>query len=309
MDAPDTVTEATRMLEAEGYTATVTLLDGGVLRFSGVDTPCGLDEAVVERMYRFEGDSDPGDEMVRVRRCTIPAARRAGHARVGLRPGRRPRRAAAPHLHRRRRSRTPDRGGGLRSRPTWRPDPFDAVPHLVRRVARRPSPKEPTAVALATADASGRPSVRFVLLKGVDDGFVFFTNYESRKGDELAANPQAALCFGWLELERQVRVVGPVHQVDAAESDAYFATRPPGQPVGRVGVGPEPGRRRPRRARARWAEAEARYGDDVPRRRTGAATGSCPTRSSSGRAGPAASTTASATPAPTTGWDVHRLMP
>jgi hypothetical protein len=64
MEAPDTVTEATRLLEADGYTAAVTLLDGGVLRFSGVDTPCGLDEAVVERMYRFEGDSDPGDEMV-----------------------------------------------------------------------------------------------------------------------------------------------------------------------------------------------------------------------------------------------------
>ena len=64
MEAPDTVTEATRMLESEGYTATVTLIDGGVLRFSDVDTPCGLEEAVVERMYRFEGDSDPGDEMV-----------------------------------------------------------------------------------------------------------------------------------------------------------------------------------------------------------------------------------------------------
>ena len=64
MDAPDTVTEATRLLESEGYTATITLIDGGVLRFSDVDTPCGLEEAVVERMYRFEGDSDPGDEMV-----------------------------------------------------------------------------------------------------------------------------------------------------------------------------------------------------------------------------------------------------
>ena len=64
MDAPDTVTEATRLLESEGYTATITLIDGGVLRFSDVDTPCPLEEAVVERMYRFEGDSDPGDEMV-----------------------------------------------------------------------------------------------------------------------------------------------------------------------------------------------------------------------------------------------------
>jgi hypothetical protein len=64
MDAPDTVTEATRMLEAEGYTAAVTILDDGLLRFTGADRSCGLDEAVVERMYRFEGDSDPGDEMV-----------------------------------------------------------------------------------------------------------------------------------------------------------------------------------------------------------------------------------------------------
>ena len=64
MEAPDTVTEATRLLASEGYAANVTLLDGGVLRFSGVDASCGLDEAVVERMYRFEGDSDPGDEMV-----------------------------------------------------------------------------------------------------------------------------------------------------------------------------------------------------------------------------------------------------
>ena len=62
--APDTVTEATRLLASSGYAANVTLLDGGVLRFSGVDASCGLDEAVVERMYRFEGDSDPGDEMV-----------------------------------------------------------------------------------------------------------------------------------------------------------------------------------------------------------------------------------------------------
>lgn len=64
VDAPDTVTEATRLLEAEGYVATVTLLDEGRLRFSGVDETCHIDEAVVERMYRFEGESDPGDEMV-----------------------------------------------------------------------------------------------------------------------------------------------------------------------------------------------------------------------------------------------------
>src|ERR1700752_3431340 len=64
MDAPDTVTEATRLLEADGYDATITLLDDGRLRFSGVDAACAIEDAVVERMYRFEGDSDPGDEMV-----------------------------------------------------------------------------------------------------------------------------------------------------------------------------------------------------------------------------------------------------
>jgi len=86
---------------------------------------------------------------------------------------------------------------------------------------------EPTAMTLATADAEGRPSARIVLLKGADaDGFVFYTNYASRKGDELAVRPQAALLFHWVELERQVRIEGTVAKVAAAESDAYFATRP-----------------------------------------------------------------------------------
>jgi pyridoxamine 5'-phosphate oxidase len=83
------------------------------------------------------------------------------------------------------------------------------------------------AVALATADAAGAPSVRMVLLKGVDGrGFVFYTNYDSRKGRELAENPRAGLAFYWAELGRQVRVTGRSARVDAAESDAYFATRP-----------------------------------------------------------------------------------
>ena len=86
---------------------------------------------------------------------------------------------------------------------------------------------EPTAMALATADASGRPSVRMVLLKEFDSrGFVFYTNYEGRKGTELAENPRCALLFYWGELERQVRIEGPSERVPAAESDAYFATRP-----------------------------------------------------------------------------------
>jgi pyridoxamine 5'-phosphate oxidase len=82
-------------------------------------------------------------------------------------------------------------------------------------------------VALATADGAGHPSVRIVLLRRVDErGFVFFTNYQSRKGRELLENPQAALCQHWPTLEEQVRVEGPVQRVDAAESDEYFAGRP-----------------------------------------------------------------------------------
>jgi pyridoxamine 5'-phosphate oxidase len=92
--------------------------------------------------------------------------------------------------------------------------------------AKVSEPNDPNAMALATADAEGRPSVRMVLLKGVDHGgFVFYTNLESRKGGELAANPHVALLFHWKSLHRQVRVEGPVEPVTAAEADAYFASR------------------------------------------------------------------------------------
>ena len=86
----------------------------------------------------------------------------------------------------------------------------------------------PEAMTLATADASGRPSARMLLLKGADDqGFTFFTGYESRKGRELAENPRAAIVVYWNALGRQVRVEGPVRKLSAEESDAYWATRPP----------------------------------------------------------------------------------
>jgi pyridoxamine 5'-phosphate oxidase len=85
----------------------------------------------------------------------------------------------------------------------------------------------PNAMAVATADTKGRPSVRNVLLRGVDGrGFAFYTNRESRKGRQLISNPHAGLVFLWKELDRQVQITGPVEQVDDAESDAYFATRP-----------------------------------------------------------------------------------
>ena len=88
-------------------------------------------------------------------------------------------------------------------------------------------------VALATADAEGRPSVRMVLLRGVDDrGFSFFTNYNSRKGRELAANPHAALCFHWIALDEQIRIEGSIEQLTGEESDAYFTSRPRGSQIG-----------------------------------------------------------------------------
>lgn len=91
----------------------------------------------------------------------------------------------------------------------------------------------PEAVALATASADGAPSVRMVLLKGVDErGFRFFTNYESRKAVELEENPRAAMCFYWSVLERQVRVEGAVSRVSSEESEAYFRTRPHGSRIG-----------------------------------------------------------------------------
>jgi pyridoxamine 5'-phosphate oxidase len=99
--------------------------------------------------------------------------------------------------------------------------------------AEKAEPNDANAMALATADGEGRPSVRMVLLKGIDDGgFVFYTNLESRKGSDLAANPNAALLFHWKSLKRQVRVEGPVEPVSAAEADAYFQSRPRGSRIG-----------------------------------------------------------------------------
>jgi pyridoxamine 5'-phosphate oxidase len=92
---------------------------------------------------------------------------------------------------------------------------------------------EPNSMTLATADQAGNPSARIVLLKGADEnGFTFFTNYQSQKGKELAIRPQAALLFHWHELERQVRIKGIVEKVDATESDQYFHSRPPASRIG-----------------------------------------------------------------------------
>jgi pyridoxamine 5'-phosphate oxidase len=92
--------------------------------------------------------------------------------------------------------------------------------------ARAGEPNDPEAMALATAGGDGRPSVRMVLLKGHDErGFAFYTNEESRKGGEIAANPRAALAFHWKSLRRQVRIEGRIEPTSDAEADAYFATR------------------------------------------------------------------------------------
>ncbi|WPB87141.1 pyridoxamine 5'-phosphate oxidase [Sediminicoccus rosea] len=99
--------------------------------------------------------------------------------------------------------------------------------------ATRTEPNDPNAMCLATATPDGRPSARMVLLKGHDArGFVFYTNLESRKGGELAANPHAALCFHWKTLTRSVRVEGRIEPVTAEEADAYYASRSRGSRIG-----------------------------------------------------------------------------
>lgn len=105
-------------------------------------------------------------------------------------------------------------------------EPFDRFADLFER-ARKSEPTDPTAMSLATADRAGQPSVRIVLLKSFDaHGFVFYTNRSSRKGDDLAANPRAALCFYYPSLGEQCRVEGAVEHTSDAESDAYFGSRP-----------------------------------------------------------------------------------
>lgn len=126
---------------------------------------------------------------------------------------------------------------------------------------------EPTAMALATADVEGRPSVRMVLLKGFDEqGFVFYTNLESRKARELESNPHAALCFFWQPLELQVRIEGAVQPVAGAEADEYYASRPRGSRIGAwasLQSRPLPSYEE---LMGRVQEYEAQFtGDDIPR--------------------------------------------
>ncbi|MFL6197516.1 MAG: pyridoxamine 5'-phosphate oxidase [Thermoanaerobaculia bacterium] len=126
-------------------------------------------------------------------------------------------------------------------------------------------PEEFTSMTLATAGRDGRPSARIVLLKGVDErGFVFYTNYESRKARELEENPRAALVFYWSALDRQVRVEGTIERTSREESEAYFRSRPPGS---RLGAWASP-QSRPIAGREELEEkvrrAAERFADDVP---------------------------------------------
>ena len=145
-------------------------------------------------------------------------------------------------------------------------DPFAQFAHWFGEASAAAVP-EPNAMTLATCDAQGRPAARIVLVKDVDDrGFTFYTNYESRKGREIAANPYASLLFFWPELERQVRIEGRIEQVDTAAADAYFRVRPR---LSRLGAWASPqSAPLPDRAalEARFAEAERRFpGEDVAR--------------------------------------------
>lgn len=132
--------------------------------------------------------------------------------------------------------------------------------------ARAAGLHEPEAMVVSSVGADGLPSSRYVLLKGLDHGFVFFTNFESRKGLELDAHASAAICFPWHVLSRQVRVAGRVERVGDAESDAYFASRPRGSQIGAWASDQSQVLVDRAELEARTAETEARYeGTDIPR--------------------------------------------
>ncbi len=127
-------------------------------------------------------------------------------------------------------------------------------------------PTDAAAAVLATADQRGRPSARYVDLARVDHGFVFFTNHGSRKGIDLAVNPAAELCFGWLEVGRQIRVSGPVSRLDDVDSDAHFATLAPPLALMAWASDQRSPLEDPRALEVRLAETQERFsGQEIPR--------------------------------------------
>ena len=145
-------------------------------------------------------------------------------------------------------------------------DPFEQFRDWLDAALSTAGIVEPTAMTLATVGSDGRPAARIVLLRQWDArGFVFFTNYESRKGADLTVHPFAALVFWWGELERQVRIEGAVQRVLEVESDAYFASRPRGHRLA-AGASNQSAVVANRETLQRAvSEAEARFPDDVPR--------------------------------------------
>jgi pyridoxamine 5'-phosphate oxidase len=145
------------------------------------------------------------------------------------------------------------------------PDPFRQFALWFQEALECPAIAEPNAMVLSTVSPEGQPRARFVLLKGFDaKGFVFFTNYCSEKGLDLESNPRAAMTFGWIEQERQVRIEGTVGQMPRSAVEAYFQTRPRGHRLGAWASNQS--EVIPNRAvlEARVADADARFPDDVP---------------------------------------------
>jgi pyridoxamine 5'-phosphate oxidase len=145
------------------------------------------------------------------------------------------------------------------------PDPY-AMFRSWFDAARSAGVVEPNAMVLSTVSADGQPSARTVLLKGLTDhGFVFFTNYESRKARELGANPHCSLLFGWYQVQRQVRVEGAASRIPRAESEAYFASRPRDSQLGAWASAQSSVVGSRTELEAAYAEVEARFaGQDVP---------------------------------------------
>ena len=269
MDAPDTVTDAIAHLRRTGYEADFDLVDGH-LRADGGHRTCPVADADVEQLFRFEGPSDPGDEMV-VLGLLDPVSGLRGVLVSGFGPSADP--DVFEHL------------SGLTSRhaPVTGTAPSVAVPadavsadaapadaappapatashdlghfresYTVAELHRSDQADDPlvqfrrwwdewiatprydaAACVLATASAEGRPSARYLLCRAFGPaGFDLFTNLESRKASDLRDNPWASLVFGWLEVNRQVRIEGRVEPLDAAANDAYWASRPLGSRIG-----------------------------------------------------------------------------